>query len=182
MDESKQDSAAVPVFNEANAREFAEIRTRLKAYDTTRETVIKRCRDVQKLSKNSIYSMHRGALEKAQKQLAEAKTLAEDIIPQLEEYPALRKGSYSNAMEEYAEAMLFLVWLQERVVAPPERLVLVNTEEYVGGLADFTGELGRFAVAAATRRDAETVIQCLNTDEALYSMLQAANLGPQLTK
>jgi predicted translin family RNA/ssDNA-binding protein len=29
----------------------------------------------------------------------------------------------------------------------------VNTEEYLGGVADFTGELGRFAVQAASRRD-----------------------------
>ena len=39
--------------------DFEKIREEMEAYDAKREDVIKRCRDMQKASKNSIYDLHR---------------------------------------------------------------------------------------------------------------------------
>jgi hypothetical protein len=49
--------------------DFDVIREKSAAYDAAREDVIKRCRDAQKLSKNAIYSLHRGTLDAAVTQL-----------------------------------------------------------------------------------------------------------------
>lgn len=49
--------------------DFDVIRDKAAEYDAAREDVIKRCRDAQKLSKNAIYSLHRGALDAAVTQL-----------------------------------------------------------------------------------------------------------------
>lgn len=41
---------------------------------------------------------------------------------------------------------------------------LMGQTEYFGGLIDFTGEMGRYAVARATARDEVAVRTCLETD------------------
>lgn len=67
------------------------------------QVVIKRSRDIQKLSKQAIFSMHRGAHEEAAQRLAAAKAGALELVPIIKGNPMLRPGSYSAAIEEYAE-------------------------------------------------------------------------------
>lgn len=67
--------------------------------------------------------------------------------------------------QEYAEAEMFLLWrLNGRLPTKAELGVAVTSTEYFGGLIDFTGEMGRFAVARATARDEVAVRTCLETD------------------
>ena len=60
-----------------------------------------------------------------------------------------------------AEAVLLHHWLTCGHQLPKYGDVafgeLLEATEYLGGLADFTGEVGRIGVAAATRRDTELV-------------------------
>lgn len=50
---------------------------------------------------------------------------------------------------------------------------------YLGGMLDFTGELNRYAVACATRRDAAAVARCRNVVDALMGQfLQFGELMP----
>ena len=46
----------------------------------------------------------------------------------------------------------------------------VTADEYLGGLGDFTGEVGRWAVAAATKRDSASVMS------ALVAIMQVMNI------
>jgi predicted translin family RNA/ssDNA-binding protein len=179
--------------------EIDAIRERNAAYDKLREQVIKRTRDVQKLSKNAVYSLHRGDAAKCAAQLAEAREKAIGIfVDAIAEQPALRNGSFANAMEEYAEARLYEGWLANRRIMSPAEICAVgaappsgggaasagggavdgkegrpgesdfcDTAAYIGALVDFTGEVGRFAVARATKRDFAAVEECLQTDVAL---------------
>jgi predicted translin family RNA/ssDNA-binding protein len=143
----------------------------MDAYDAARENVIKMTRDVQKLSKQAIFSLHRGDLAKAATQLDEAKEKAAAIEKgYIIARPTLRSGSYSNAMEEYAEAKLFEAWLKNKLLLLPksEEMACVNNEEYLGGVIDFTGEIGRFAVACATNRDEAGVKCVLDTDTQVF--------------
>jgi predicted translin family RNA/ssDNA-binding protein len=60
---------------------------------------------------------------------------------------------------------MFLLWrLNGRLPTKAELGVAVTSIEYFGGLIDFTGEMGRFAVARATARDEVAVRTCLETD------------------
>lgn len=66
----------------------------------------------------------------------------------------LVQGSFSGAVEEYAEARLFQLWLQEDgVIIGPSHATFAGLDmqphEYLGALADFTGEVGRYAVQSA---------------------------------
>ena len=51
--------------------DFERIDSELRAYDEKREQVIKRSRDIGKLSKQAIFSLHRGADEEAQQRRIE---------------------------------------------------------------------------------------------------------------
>ena len=50
-----------------HSSQLAAIKTRYEGYDATRELVIKKCREIQKAAKNSIFAMHRGDLKKAKR-------------------------------------------------------------------------------------------------------------------
>lgn len=123
-----------------NNDDFDELRKAVHAEDAQREVMIKRSRDVLKLSKTSIFALHRGDTTKANKQLTEAQKIAvEELFPIVEKYPHLRFGSLANSLEEFAEARIFQAFLATgRVPSRPE-LEIVSAEEYLGGLLDFTG-------------------------------------------
>lgn len=147
-----------------DAGEIDELRKRLDDYDAKREEVIKTCRDAQKASKQAIYSVHRNQQKAAQSQLDKALSVLESLSSTIEEEPSLRYGAYTNACEEYAEAVLFFTWLfnADKPLLLRSQINIINHEEYLGGLVDFTGEVGRYAVVMATSRKKDIVIECLN--------------------
>ena len=152
-----------------NVNEIQEIQARIETFDKTRELVLQAARGkAQKLAKHSIFSMQRGDYDKATTQLNEAISIAQDTFHEHigegpdAKNPALRSGAFGDCMEEIAEAKIFLSWLQTGSVADPASVPLLTEDEYLGGLIDFTGEVGRFAVAAATKRDTAEVERCFS--------------------
>eukprot|EP01064_Diplonema_japonicum_P009343 TRINITY_DN1680_c0_g1_i2.p1 TRINITY_DN1680_c0_g1~~TRINITY_DN1680_c0_g1_i2.p1 ORF type:complete len:429 (+),score=160.66 TRINITY_DN1680_c0_g1_i2:194-1480(+) len=142
--------------------EMKEVQGRVEAFDKDREMVMRSGRgEAQKLAKQSIFTMHRGELKKGREQvegaLAVAKKAHEEYVVKT---PALRTGSFADCLEEIAEAMIFLVWMETGSVPPPSSIPLVEIDEYLGGLIDFTGEVGRYAVLNATKRDVQRVEDC----------------------
>ena len=53
----------------------------------------------------------------------------------------------------------------------------MTLDEYLGGLGDFTGEVGRFAVAAATRRDKAMVKKAKNVVMTVTKILLHINMN-----
>eukprot|EP00037_Helgoeca_nana_P011256 m.100943 g.100943 ORF g.100943 m.100943 type:complete len:337 (-) comp20708_c0_seq7:123-1133(-) len=173
------------VVSRVNVDDFDAMRDRISAYDSAREDVIKRCRDPQKMSKQAIYAMHRGNLDGAREQLEKAKSTAAAIFDErIKDASTLRYGSYSNALEEYAEGALFLTWLDSGDIAPMDApgLELLDPPEYIGGLVDFTGEVGRVAVMAATRRDQPKVEQALAAALTVQDALMCLGMPSKLAK
>ncbi|WIA29404.1 hypothetical protein OEZ86_011908 [Tetradesmus obliquus] len=162
-----EDAAAAsgPVLDQ---EDWQSLQGYLQTYDEQRESVIKRSRDAQKLAKQAIYSLHWGDYSRAEEQLASVEKVARELLPIIEKEPTLRYGSYAAVMEEYAEAAIFKVFLTEgRMLKASELRELVQVEEYLGGVLDFTGELNRHAVACATRRDVAAVSRCREIVDAL---------------
>jgi predicted translin family RNA/ssDNA-binding protein len=176
------------------------LKGRMEHRDELRETLIKRARDGQKAAKQSIFALHRGDRNKAMDLLQQcSKCIREDLWPIVQEEPPLREGSFTNVLEEYVEAKLFAVWLYGRnnndnpvdsgttnshgdgivpstVLMGPEEftadIVELDAEEYIGGLCDLTGEIGRFAVQRGTARDLEGVKKCLQANSGIYEALK----------
>eukprot|EP00041_Stephanoeca_diplocostata_P026469 m.714827 g.714827 ORF g.714827 m.714827 type:complete len:515 (-) comp22973_c1_seq1:413-1957(-) len=168
--------------------DFDNIRTKLELYDSKREDVIKKTRDVQKLSKQAIFSLHRGQIETAKAQLHKAKGIADGIYTTyIDQDPGLRSGSYANSIEEYTEGVLFLLWLEsdDSEICPIDVAELDGQclpHDYLGGLVDFTGEVGRYAVLAASKRDDARVRKSLAAVLAVEEALTSLNLSGKYGK
>ncbi|XP_026193349.1 translin-associated protein X [Cyclospora cayetanensis] len=130
--------------------------------DAKREDIIKKSRDVLKLSKQAIFALHRKDEAAANAHLESCFSVIEkDLFPITEEHPTLRlTGMLVAALEEYAEARIFLHFLKTRKLLPFKSLNGLRVEEFLGGLMDCTGELNRFAVLRATEHDATAVHDC----------------------
>jgi predicted translin family RNA/ssDNA-binding protein len=184
----------------AVADELEAIRARVVHRDDLRETLIKKCRDGQKAAKQAIYALHRQDVVRAEKLLQECEAcIRNELLPIVQEEPPLRYGSFANVLEEYAEAKMFHVWLVGRdgssnsesngigdystpsgVLLLPQDFVdiALEPEEYLGGLCDLTGEIGRFAVQRGTVRDAEGVKQCLDACGSIHLAIQTMERIP----
>lgn len=163
--------------------ELEALRKRMEHRDELRENLIKKCRDGQKAAKQSIFALHRGDRKKATQLLTQCEEcITNDLLPIVQEEPPLRGGSFGNVLEEYAEAKLFYAWLYGKadgdasptgeVLSPQDFTIELTPEEYLGGLCDLTGEVGRYAVQRGTARDTEGVKLCLQTNGSIQSALQ----------
>jgi predicted translin family RNA/ssDNA-binding protein len=154
-----------------NVADFAAIQQQMTEEDERREAVIKRSRDVQKKAKNAIYDLHRGNIDAAWASIAEARGIAKSIIESVAEHPNLRHGALSSCIEELAEAHIFAEFLRSNRIATLAELEIANREEYLGGVMDFSGELNRYAVLQATKRDMQSVTRCREVVDQLMAML-----------
>lgn len=112
-----------------------------------------------------------------------------DLMPILAEEPDMRGGSFSGVLEEYVEAYLFHAWLQnDAEKSGPSGYIVdfaslplkVSIEEYIGGICDLTGEIGRYAVACGTKRDKKSVQLCLETNKKIYNLLSMVGEVPNV--
>lgn len=140
-----------------NKNDWKKMRLELQDYDAKREALIKQSRVVLKKSKMLIYSIHRDDMKGVNvlfKSVKKEKSALDKIAksnPKL-----LREGSYSEACQEYVEAMTFMEFEKHSVFSSAKKLG-VSTSDYLMGLADLTGELARVAVACAIRGNYEKV-------------------------
>merc|ERR1712060_1044353 len=87
-----------------------------------------------------------GISKKTKKLLAAANAGARDVWDKyVSKNPGLRGGSFGNALEELAEAEMFVFWRQggpdATVLVPPRQELaggLLRPIEYLGALSDFT--------------------------------------------
>ena len=136
---------------------FKELKKKLDSYDKKREELIKKARDLLKISKQTIYSIHRGNSEEA----FANKKKAEKIKKELDKIANFDKklsfeGSYSDACQEYAEAIFYYDYVKDEKIPTPKELK-INHEDYLMGLCDLTGELTRRAVRLATKKKSKEV-------------------------
>jgi predicted translin family RNA/ssDNA-binding protein len=167
-----------------------------------RETLLKQCRDGQKASKQAIFALHRGDATGAATLLHQcANLLQAQLWPMVQKEPPLRSGSFSAVVEEYVEAKLFYVWLHGReepsaegsAPCDPNRsipsglllqpkdfdadMIPLEADEYLGGLCDLTGEIGRYAVLRGTVRDVVGVQQCWRTNKNIATALESLSVA-----
>jgi predicted translin family RNA/ssDNA-binding protein len=157
-------------------KEFEQLRRELESYDSRRDTIIKESRDITKLSKQAIYSLHRDELDVARKQLIDAEKVINKLLKDIRSDPTLRTGGFSGSLEEYTEAKAFLNFLESGTLLPKRDLKYVDAEEYLLGLCDLTGELMRYAVIRATKRDKKAVENARAIIDAVWGQLTLFDL------
>lgn len=165
-------------------KELDDLRLRMEHRDELREKLIKRCRDGQKAAKQAIFALHRGDYKRSQSLISDCeKCIKNDLLSIVEEEPALRHGSFTGVVEEYVEAKLFFTWLlgddnnktrsKGTMLKLEDFEIVLQPEEYLGGLCDLTGEIGRYAVKCGTDRNFEEVKHCLEANASISFAIQS---------
>lgn len=157
-------------------KEFKNIGKEISEIDKQREVLIKKSRDVLKLSKQLIYALHRDNLSEINDLLDEVKKEKIKLDKIANKYKKLTyEGSYSEALQEYVEALSYFAFINEKRI--PTRVALkVGTEDYLMGICDLTGELARKAVALTVKREFKTVSKIKKIVEDVYGEFLKFNL------
>lgn len=151
-------------------KDFAAMKKELEEFDSKREDVIQLSRTIIKLSKQAIYAIHRDEAEEAKKPIEEMKKLLN----------RLPKESFDTeigkvAAQEYVEAVTFYGFITAGKL-PTRKDIGVDTESYLLGICDLTGELMRRAVKAVIKGDfklAGSITECV---EGIYGQFLTLDL------
>ncbi len=146
-----------------NNKDFENIRKEMKNFELKREETIIISREIIKLSKIIIYSVHRNDLNQALISLKQIK----NKIKLLDKNKNYDTGISSVAFQEYVEAIVFYEFIKNNKI-PNYKELEVDIEAYLSGLADLTGELGRKAVHDAIKKDFESCKKIKEIVEEIY--------------
>lgn len=147
---------------------FTALQKKIHAYDSERERLIKKSRDVLKLSKLVIYAVHRDEIVNASKlikQIEKEKKELDKIATHSRRMAA--EGSYKVAIQEYVEALLYYHFIKGGKL--PD--LKVAAEHFVLGLADLPGELVRKAVFLAGKGKTAQVGKIKDEVDMIYGEL-----------
>ena len=145
-----------------NKKEFDNIRKELQEFDEEREKMIIVSREIIKLSKLIIYACHRNDVKTVSKLIDDIKIKIKRLSNK--DYDM---GLNNVAFQEYVEAITFFEFVKNNKV-PDYKELNVNIEEYLSGLADLTGELGRKAVHDAIKKDFKNVVKIKDLVEEIF--------------
>mgnify|MGYP002642091800 CR=1 FL=1 len=148
-----------------NKESFANIRKELENSDDQREITIQLSRDIIKESKVIIYSIQRGdkpSLDNIKKQISKLERNS-------------NTGIENTAVQEYVEAVAFYDYIFHKKLSTKKEMG-VDSESYLLGLCDLTGELVRKAVKSAIEKDYKTVLEITKFVEDLYGEFLQFNL------
>ncbi len=138
-----------------------------------REDAQEEMRKITSLSKQAILLTHRERFSDAKSQMGKAKELMASITEQAKVNPVLIYGGMlSDALQEYAEANVFIKLIEESQFASPKEID-VPPVDYVLGLADVVGEYRRVALDALRKGDVRKGEKCLEIMDEIFMELLA---------
>ncbi len=153
-----------------NKRDFLRIQKDLTLFDEARERQISIARKVIQLSKLVIYSLQRDDVTAAKKHVSEmqkhVKKLSKD---------SLNEGITRVAHQEFVEAMTYFSFITKGIILSQNSLK-VSTEDYLAGLCDLTGELGRGAVQCILKGNSKGAVKIRDLVDELYGEFLKFNL------
>ena len=148
--------------------DLKEIRDRMSDYDAQREILIKSSRDLLKLSKQIIYSVHRGEINVAGDLVVDIKKQLNLLNKVVENNPKLvYSGTFKVAVQEFVEAICYYEFVKNNKI-PNHKELNVGGEYYLLGLADLTGELVRKAVNSGIDSDFYQVVSIKELVAEIY--------------
>lgn len=143
-------------------KNFDEIRKNLKTFEINREEAISKSREVIKLSKQIIYSLHRNDFKEAS---VDVKKIKDKIKSMSSKH--YDTGIVSVAFQEYVEAVCYYEFIKNDKI-PSLKELNVDAGSYLMGLCDLTGELERRAVNATIKKNYDEVYKIKILVEEIY--------------
>ncbi|MGD6810027.1 MAG: hypothetical protein ACQCN3_10055 [Candidatus Bathyarchaeia archaeon] len=150
-----------------------EIKQDLMQKDKIRDKTHEDMRKATSLSKQAILLVHQKKQAEAEKMVKEATEKIANLQTLAKQYPEIIYGGmFSAALQEYAEANIFLTLIKEnRFVTSKE--INVPSIDFTLGLADVVGEYRRLALDALREGDAKKGEECLQIMDEIFIELLA---------
>ncbi|QQG38954.1 MAG: hypothetical protein HYS32_00620 [Candidatus Woesearchaeota archaeon] len=145
-----------------NKKEFHNIRKDLENFEEKREQVIQLSREIITLSKQIIYSIHRDELNLVPPLITKIKAKVKSLPPSHHD-----TDIYKVALQEYAEALAYYHFVKDKKLVLRKELGL-DSECYLLGLCDFTGELVRKATTHIIQGNTKEAEEIRRFVEDLY--------------
>jgi len=138
-----------------------------------REETHESMRKATSLSKQAILLIHQKKIDEAKQLIQSAKEKISSLQDLAKNCPEIIYGGmFSAALQEYSEANIFLVLLEEsRFVTPAE--INVTSVDYVLGLADVIGEYRRLALDNLREGKVKKGEECLEIMDQVFIQLLA---------
>lgn len=144
---------------------FSTLQKEFAQYDSEREKLIKKSRDVLKLSKQVIYAVHRDELKDAERMMKEIEKERKELDKiAMHDAKMSYEGSYKIAVQEYVEAALYFSFVKTGKLIDID----VLAEHYILGLCDLPGELNRRAVFLAGKGKVGEVSKIRDVVDSIY--------------
>ncbi len=152
-------------------KDLKDILDNFNRSDEQRELLIKKTRDVLKLSKQLIYSIHREDTDSAKALSGDIKKAFSELSSIAEKSPELRySGSFRISAQEYVEALCYFGFVVEDRL-PGHTELKVDPNSYLLGLCDLTGELVRKAINDAIKGRWDSALRIKEVVEEIYGEL-----------
>jgi predicted translin family RNA/ssDNA-binding protein len=149
-----------------NSNDFEEMRNEIGKFDEQRELLIKDSRNVIKLSKQIIYGIHRG--ENVDKLIESIKAELANLTKLTKVHPELYYSpTYKMAVQEFVEALAYYHFVKENKL-PTHNELEVDSEGYLLGICDLTGELVRKAIDSAIKGNTEMALKIKEIVSEIY--------------
>ena len=154
-----------------NKKDFDRIRKEIEDSDIKRESLIQTSREVINISKKIIYALHRNDVKDASSYLKEIegkkKVLGTNVW--------LDTNINQVALQEYAEALCYYHFVKSKKI-PTASSLKIDNENYLMGLCDLTGELGRKAVNEVIKKNFRQAEQIRELVDEIYGEFLKLNL------
>ncbi len=158
-------------------KNFDKIQKQLVAYADKREHIIKISRDILRLSKMAISSLHRNDIKTAERLISDAETIIKEVKQTAALDAALAiLGAYAVAVQEYVEAKAFIHYIKHNKLIELDELN-IDPEDYLMGLSDLTGELARRAVLTTISKNYSDVHKVRDFVVGIHDFFLTLDLG-----
>jgi len=157
------------------------IRQSFDARTAARDRALAHARMLTRHCAQAIRAIHRDEPELAQKNLAEARQLAEALRPNLSAFPELYYAGYTqDALKEYAEANIVFALVGDERLPDPEELGL-EYATYLQGLAEAAGELRRRCLDILRHGHSGEAERLLSHMDDIYNVLVTMDYPDAIT-
>ncbi|MEZ0345937.1 MAG: hypothetical protein ABWK01_05245 [Infirmifilum sp.] len=152
----------------------------LSTLDEKREELLVLTREITRKTREAIFAIHRGDLEKATLVLTEAQKLLGKVLEFKERYPSLYyTGSVSSAQAEYVEATALYAIVTSQEIPPLDELP-VEPQAYLLGMGDLIGELRRSILDELRKDEIRRAWELMELMETVFFELSKPTLPEAL--
>ncbi|MFA6171771.1 MAG: hypothetical protein WCW77_03230 [Patescibacteria group bacterium] len=139
-----------------NKKFIKQLKADYDKHEGERRQIISLSNQVLHDSKRVIFSLHRNDLSIAEVSLKEIEEKLAYLDKKFGHSRLYEEGSFKAGMEEYVEAKMFFYVMSGKKIDKVAK-VKIDTESYLGGICDLTGEMVRLAINKASRGQMDEV-------------------------